>query len=175
MSRKTWTATSAALAAVWARRATAPVTPAATASPIVSAQFTTRETTTLLRVVPRLAGSRRAITAAGRLRLGPVEIDERDPDLGVHHLAQLGGGLADDDLQRRKHPSLQEVTAAGRPVRQAKHDVYVHAGTVRALGDVADQRQHLALLVDGDAAMLLGRAVEPADGGAGEGTDGSDL
>ena len=64
MSKNTWTATSAALAAVWARRATAPVTAAATASPSVSAQFTTRETTTLRRVVPRLAGARRAITAA---------------------------------------------------------------------------------------------------------------
>jgi hypothetical protein len=67
------------------------------------------------------------------------------------------------------------VTAAGCPVRQAEHDVYVHAGAVRALGNVTDQRQHVALLVDWHAAILLGRAVEPADGGAGEGADGCDL
>ena len=75
----------------------------------------------------------------GRSRLGLVEIDERDPDIGVHHLAQLRGGLADDYLQRREHPSLEEVTSARCPVRQAEHDVYVHAGTVLTLGDVTDQ------------------------------------
>jgi len=51
-----------------------------------------------------------------RLRLRPVEVDERDPDIGVHHLAQLRGGLADDDLQRREHPPLEEMTAARCPV-----------------------------------------------------------
>src|SRR5580693_6504804 len=71
MSRNTWTATSAALAAVWARRATDPVTPAATPSPSASAQFTTRETTTLRRVVPVLvvsatSGTRSVLPGAGR-------------------------------------------------------------------------------------------------------------
>jgi hypothetical protein len=46
---------------------------------------------------------------------------------------------------------------------------------VLALGDVTDQRQHFALLVDRDAAVLLSRRVEPADGGAFKGADGSDL
>ena len=53
--------------------------------------------------------------------------------------------------------------------------MYVHAGTVLALGDVTDQRQHLALLVNWDAAILLSHGIEPADSGAGEGADGSDL
>jgi hypothetical protein len=57
MSKNTRTATSAALAAVWARRATEPVTPAATASPTVSAQFTASETTTLRRVALPAVGS----------------------------------------------------------------------------------------------------------------------
>jgi len=38
-------------------------------------------------------------------------------------------------------------------------------GTVLVLGDVTDQREHLALLVDRDAAELPGRPVEPANGG----------
>ena len=44
-----------------------------------------------------------------------------------------------------------------------------------APGDVTNQRRHLALLVHGDAAVLLSRTVEPADGGAFKGADGSDL
>jgi hypothetical protein len=51
----------------------------------------------------------------------------------------------------------------------------VQDGAVLALGDVADQRQYLALLADRDATVLLSRAVELADGGAFEGADGSDL
>jgi hypothetical protein len=42
-------------------------------------------------------------------------------------------------------------------------------------GAVADQRQHLALLVNRDAAVLLRRPVEPADGRALERADGGDL
>jgi hypothetical protein len=53
--------------------------------------------------------------------------------------------------------------------------VDVQAGTVLAFGDITDQRQHLALLVYRDAAVLLGRAVEPANGGAFEAADGGDL
>jgi hypothetical protein len=68
MSKNTWTATPAVLAAVWARRATDPVTPAATPSPSVSAQFTTRETRTLRRVVPLLVVS--AIPGTRSVRLG---------------------------------------------------------------------------------------------------------
>src|SRR5438105_1893744 len=49
------------------------------------------------------------------------------------------------------------------------------AGALLALGDVTDQRQHPAPLVDRDAAVLLSRTVEPADGGAFEGDDGSDV
>jgi hypothetical protein len=53
--------------------------------------------------------------------------------------------------------------------------VHVQDGAVLALGDISDERQQLALLVDHDAAVILGRAVEPADGGVLEGADGSDL
>src|ERR1700721_1421523 len=115
MSRNTWTATSAALAAVWARRATAPVTPAATASPSVSAQFTARETTTPRRVVPLLVASAIPVMLlalrcfTGRSRIGPVEIDERDPDIGVHHLAQLGGVLVARELRQRVERLIARV------------------------------------------------------------------
>lgn len=97
---------------------------------------------------------------------GPVQIDECDPEIWAHHLAQLRRGLGHDDLQRGEHQSLEEVTSARRPVRQPQDDMHVPDGAVLALGDVTDQRQHLALLVDRDAAVLLSRTVEPADGGA---------
>jgi hypothetical protein len=109
------------------------------------------------------------------LRLGPVQIDDRDPEIGAHHLAQFRRGLGQHDLQRREHPSLQEVTPARRPVRQPEHDVHVQAGTVLTLGDITDQRQHLALFANRDAAVLLRRPVEPADGRALKGADGGDL
>jgi len=57
----------------------------------------------------------------------------------------------------------------------AEHGVHVHNGAVFARGDVADQRQQLALLIHRDAAVVPGRAVEPADGGMLEGTDRGDL
>ena len=44
--------------------------------------------------------------------LGPVEVDERDPEIGVHHLAQLRGVFGHDDLQRREHLSFDEVASA---------------------------------------------------------------
>jgi hypothetical protein len=53
--------------------------------------------------------------------------------------------------------------------------VHVHDGAVLPLGDVAEQRQHLALLVHADATVVPGRPVEPADGGVLEGADGGDL
>src|SRR5258705_4405021 len=46
-----------------------------------------------------------------RSRLGPVQVDQRDPDIGSHHLAQLGGSFGHHDLQRREHPSLQEMAS----------------------------------------------------------------
>jgi MFS family permease len=53
--------------------------------------------------------------------------------------------------------------------------VHVQARAVPVLGDVTDQRQHLALLLNRDAAGVLGHMVEPADGGALKAADGSDL
>jgi hypothetical protein len=44
-----------------------------------------------------------------------------------------------------------------------------------ALGDIAEQRQQLAVLVNLDAAVVSGRTAEPADGGMLNGADGSDL
>jgi hypothetical protein len=60
-----------------------------------------------LRIIARLAGS----------CLGLVEIDERDPDIGAHHLAQPRRGLCHDGLQRREDAPLQQVASACRPVR----------------------------------------------------------
>jgi len=60
------------------------------------------------------------------------------------------------------------------PVWQAEHDVQMQHGAVLALGDIAEQRQQLALLVNLEA-VVPGRGVEPADGGVLEGADGCDL
>src|ERR1700733_5652349 len=93
----------------------------------------------------------------------------------MQYLAQPRGVLGYDGLQRREHSSLKQVAAACRPVLQAEHDVRVQDGAVLALGDITDQREQLALLRPLDTAGVLGRAVEPADGGVLEGTDGGDL
>src|ERR1700722_16076708 len=96
MSKNTCTATSAALAPVWARRATDPVTPAATPSPSVSAQFTARETSTLRRVVSLLVVS--AIPGArssdGSRSVRPKAEAVRWPWRGCHIASTIthGGG-----------------------------------------------------------------------------------
>jgi len=46
---------------------------------------------------------------------------------------------------------------------------------ILAHGDIADKRQQLALLVNRNPAVLPGRAIEPADGGALERADRNDL
>src|SRR5208282_4989591 len=92
MSKNTWTATSAALAAVWARRATDPVTPAATPSPSVSAQFTTKETSTLRRVVPLLVVSAIPGTRSVLLGLQQRRYCRGDRDLKHRRCVPLSGG-----------------------------------------------------------------------------------
>jgi hypothetical protein len=51
------------------------------------------------------------------LRLGRVQVDERDPDVGPQHLAQVRWGLGHNGLQRRVHPRLEEVSPTRGPVR----------------------------------------------------------
>ena len=97
------------------------------------------------------------------------------PRSGCSTLRNRAGFSVTTASWRREHPSLEQVAAACRPVLQAEHDVRVQDGAVLALGDIADQREQLALLRHLDTAVVLGRAVEPADGGVLEGADGGDL
>jgi hypothetical protein len=53
--------------------------------------------------------------------------------------------------------------------------MHVRNGAVLTDRDIADQRQQLALLFNRNAAVLPGRAIEPADAGMLERTDRSDL
>jgi len=48
---------------------------------------------------------------------------------------------------------------ARRPGRKAEHHVHVQNWAIPALGDVADQRQHLALLAGPDTAELPSRTL----------------
>ena len=100
MSKNTRTATSAALAAVWARRATEPVTPAATASPSVSAQFTASETTTLRRVVPPLVvsaipGTRSVLLGLRQLAVNPSRSRLVAAIVAALRLLSRGGDVAE--------------------------------------------------------------------------------
>jgi hypothetical protein len=61
----------------------------------------------------------------GTLRLRPVRINERDPDIGALHPAQLRWGFGHDGRQRREHPSLDKVAPARRRIGQPQHDVQV--------------------------------------------------
>jgi len=119
--------------------------------------------------VPAMPSDRRnRVSPAGHDSGTGPRSDERDPDIGVHHTCATPREPADDYLQRREHPSLEEVTSARCPVRQPEHDVYVHAGTGSALGDVTDQRRTSHGSSTGMRRYCL-VAVEPADDGAGEG------
>ena len=70
------------------------------------------------------------------------------------------------------HFALKQMTAARRAIRKSKHDMHMQAGSaVVADRDVTYRAQHLALFVNGDLPVALGREIEPADGRALEGTD----
>jgi len=90
--------------------------------------------------LPRSCG----LGAVLRLHFGLVQIDERDPDVWAHHLAQLRSGLGHDGLQRREYPPLEEVTSACRPVRQAEHDVHAQDGPSRpvATSPISESTSH---------------------------------
>src|SRR5437868_5396451 len=66
-----------------------------------------------------------------------------------------------------------KVSAAHGTVLQAKYSVKVQAGpAVIALRDVAHQAEDLALFVDIDRLVFLGREIEPTDLGFRKGSDG---
>ena len=79
------------------------------------------------------------------------------------------------DFERRPDDAFQEMPAARRAVLQAEHRMHMQAGlAVVADGDIAQQAQPLALLVDLDRAVRLGAQVEPSDGHALEGANGAE-
>jgi hypothetical protein len=126
MSKNTWTATPAALTAVWARRATEPVAHAATTSPTVSAQSVARETTTPRRVVVLLDVS--AILRTHSVLLGPRQISDavvqgpagpvREPRSGAgrghRRRRRRGGGRR---ARRSPHRHQSRSAAASQPAR----------------------------------------------------------
>jgi hypothetical protein len=61
----------------------------------------------------------------------------------------MGGVLGHHGLPGREHSPLEQVTAARGPIREAEHHVHVCDRTILAHGDIADERQQLALLVTG--------------------------
>ena len=68
-------------------------------------------------------------SAANHSRLASaVEVDKRNTQFGVVGLAQLGGRLADDHLERRPHVAAQQVPAPGAAVGQAEDGVQVQCG-----------------------------------------------
>src|SRR6202167_1941656 len=131
MSKNTWTATSAALAPVWARRATDPLTPAATPSPSVSAQFTTRETSTLPRAVPLLVVSATPPTmthSGGAVAVASHQLDYRlARKFGIAAgittpPAQTRPGLAGGDAVIRRGERELRLQAGPRPASAVEED-----------------------------------------------------
>src|SRR3569833_337759 len=67
-------------------------------------------------------------------------------------------------LEGRPHDPLEEMAATRGAVAEAEHSMHVQARLAGVThGDVAEERQALALLLDLDRLILLGAQVEPAD------------
>src|SRR5918994_1911799 len=79
------------------------------------------------------------------------------------------------DLERWPHPSFNQVATVRRRICLADDDVRLDLWLAVFDADVADQRQHLDLLVDADMAILLARPVEVCDDHARESADCGEL
>src|SRR5262245_14110361 len=106
------------------------------------------------------AGIRVGLAAAGS------QVDEREAHLGPVGLSELGWRLPDDHLERRPHPAVEQVTATRAAIGEPEHGMDVELWLVPSEREVTGQGQHLALLVDGNPAVLLAATVVPADGRA---------
>lgn len=94
--------------------------------------------------------------------VGAVEVNERETEVGSAGLAQMRGGWSHYQLQGGPDDASEQVSTADGPVRQAEDGVNMDLGPVIGVGDVTEQAEDFALLVDLDAAVLLVLAVEPA-------------
>lgn len=114
---------------------------------------------------------------AGRTKalLGQLRVDEGEPEFWVTSLSEVGRGFAHDNFERWPDLGAQEVASPRGAVGQAEDDVDMDLRVSVALGDVAQKREQLALLIDLNAAIVLGLAIEPAHGGPREGPDAGEL
>src|SRR5947207_10745893 len=83
----------------------------------------------------------------------------------------MAGRFREYHLQRRTHLRREQVPAARASIAHADHDMRMDLGLASLKGDVAKQGQHLDLLVDGHALVILAFPVEIAQDGFAESTD----
>src|SRR5687768_883802 len=114
----------------------------------------------------------RECLALWRCRSGRREIDKGDAELGAFAATQALGRFHKHDLECRLHDPLEEVTALRRAIAQAENSMQVQAGPAFiVLGNVANDAEHLALLLDWNAPVVPRIEIEPADGGPSESPD----
>ena len=114
----------------------------------------------------------RAVGGNAAPRSSLLEPDQREPGLGVVDAPQMSGRLGEDDLERRPHARLEKMPAARAAVAASQDDVGVHLLVATVLNrDVADQREHLDLLLDRSALVVFSLPVEVAEQRTLEGSD----
>src|SRR5712675_596070 len=100
----------------------------------------------------RVLGERKARACVGYTGnteiLRAVERDQRETRFRVLPLAQMRWGLRQDDFEGRAHMAFEEMPADNAAVGLPEHSVDVQDRLAVGLGDIADQRQHLDLLID---------------------------
>src|SRR5712671_1440456 len=99
----------------------------------------------------RVLGERKARACVGYTDkteiLRAVERDQRETCFRVLLLAQMRWGLRQDDFKGWAHIAFEEMTADNRAVRLPEDGVDVQDRLAVGFGDIADQRQHLDLLL----------------------------
>src|SRR5438045_9544292 len=112
----------------------------------------------------------RAYTGSTEI-LRAVERDQRETRFRVLLLAQVRWRLRQDDFEGWAHIAFEEMPADDAAVGLPEHGVDVQDRLAVRFGDIADQRQHLDLLIDRDALIVLLVPIEIADDGTLERAD----
>src|SRR5207244_13225251 len=97
--------------------------------------------------------------------LGPLspEIDEWKAGFSVMSAPEVEWRFHQHDFQRRPHMCLEQMSAVCGAIGFPDHNVGVHLWLPVDNGNVAGEREHLALLVEGDPLVAFSFLVEVAE------------
>src|SRR5262249_12338857 len=103
------------------------------------------------------------------------EVDERQARGGVEPPLQMSRRFLDDDLERRPHAPLEQVTAMRAAVSTPDHDVAVQLRFLAVERNDAKERENFNLLAQRNPLVLARHAIEIAERHLAQRADRGDL